>query len=215
MSQRASDLIRMEARRDKAEADIAGAGDVSPQRRLQLINQAQQMKKLAADAKKKWEAIGKKVVDAAEKDHERVKKAHAKYMATLKEKRDEAKAANDKVAKLEKEAAVAKNVLDKEVAKGDKSTNKRKEALAKISVQATKDLIKAKAEAAEADADAALWSKDEQKVNDGLAASAANLEEVRKAAKDPRYVSPKTAAPAAPAAPAATISWVLSTPCAV
>jgi hypothetical protein len=199
MKDQASELIRMEAARDKAESDIAAAGDVSPQRRLQLINDAQQRKKFAADAKKKWEATGKKVVDLAEKEHERVKKAHAKYMATLKENRDAAKAANDKVAKLEKEAAAAKNVLDKEVAKGDKSTNKRKEALAKTSVQIAKDIVKAKADAAEADADAALWSKDEQTVEGGLANSAANLEDVRKAAKDPRYVSPKTAT-AAPGA---------------
>jgi hypothetical protein len=191
MSQQASDLIRIEARRDRAEADIAGAGDVSPQRRLQLINEAQQMKKMAADVKKKWEATAKKVLDAAEKDHDRVKKAHAKYKSTLKENRDAAKAANDKVAKLEKDAAAAKDTLDKEVAKGDKSTNKRKEALAKTSVQIAKDLIKAKADATEADADLALWAKDEQKVDEGLAASAANLEEVRKATKDPRYVSPK------------------------
>jgi hypothetical protein len=161
MSQQASDLIRIEARRDRAEADIAGAGDVSPQRRLQLINEAQQMKKMAADAKKKWEAIAKKVLDASEKEHDRVKKAHAKYMATLKEKKDAAKAANDKLAKLEKDAAAAKAALDKEVAKGDKSTNKRKEALAKTSVQAAKDVIKAKTEATDADADAALWAKDE------------------------------------------------------
>ena len=199
ISQQASDLIRMEAARDKAEADIAAAGDVSPQRRLQLINEAQQLKKLAAEAKKKWEATGKKVVAAAEKEHERVKKAHAEYMATLKEMKDAAKAANDKLAKLEKEAAAAKNVLDKEVAKGDKSTNKRKEALAKTSVQIAKDIVKAKADVTEADADAALWSKDEQTVEDGLANSAANLEDVRKAAKDPRYVSPKTAT-AAPGA---------------
>ena len=189
----------MEAARDKAEADIAAAGDVSPQRRLQLINEAQQMKKLVAEAKKKWEATGKKVVAAAEKEHERVKKAYAEYMATLKEMKDAAKAANDKVAKLEKQAAAAKNVLDKEVAKGDKSTNKRKEALAKTSVQIAKDIVKAKADAAEADADAALWSKDEQTVEGGLANSAANVEDVRKAAKDPRYVSPKTAT-AAPGA---------------
>ena len=198
----ASELVRMEAARDKAEADIAGAGDVSPQRRLQLINIAQQRKKFAADARKKWEATGKKVLDVAEKDHEQVKKAHAKYKATLKEKKDAAKAANDKIAKLEKVVADSKAVLDREVAKGDKSTNKRKEALAKTSVQADKDLAKAKAEATEADADATLWAKDEQKVDEGLANSAKNLEEVRKTVKDPRYVSP-TAPAAPPEAPAA------------